>query len=130
MKNSYKLYGSAWDRLMIPRQCPVVKIMEFNRDVVFFKLSELMNEEIPSRAHDDENLILDIDFIPKTKSDVIWDFYLKRMLQIIEFYQAKPACYCNTDYVDILNEKMKEFYKRKTPERLLAQSVGAFQKIC
>lgn len=130
MKNSYKLYGCAWDRLMIPRQCPAVKLVELNRDAVFCKLSEVMNEERPSRGHVNENLILDVDFIPKTKSDVIWDFYLRRLLQIIEFYQAKPVCYCNADYVDILNEKMKDFYKRKTPERLLAQSVGAFQMIC
>ncbi len=130
MKSSYKLHGSVWDRRKVPRQCPVVTLIDKNSADVFLKLSEQINKETLEVVAFNMNWILEIDFVPNTKSIVVWDLYLIRVLQIIEFYQVKVVYCSNVDYIDVLNKNLKAFYKRKTPERLLAQSVGVFQMIC
>ena len=130
IKSSYKLFGSAWDRQPIPEKCPVVKLSERNIDGPFLKLSEQMVEKKHEKDVLNENMFLIVDFIPRTKSTVIWDFYLKRLLQIAEYYQTKTMFYSDSDYIDQLNERLKNFYKRKAPKRSLAQSVGASQMIC
>ena len=130
MKTSYKLYGSAWDRQPIPTKCPVIKTTEYFSEGTVLKLSELMNEENPQMVATEEKVFLNIDFIPKTNSTVTWDFYLKRLLQIAECYKAELVSCLDLEQSSKLNKSLMDFYKRKTPERSLAQSVGAFQMIC
>lgn len=129
MKASYKLFGNVWDRQKIPEKCPIVQSVEQDVKGTPIKLSVLIAEENPRIEPLNENMLMDIDFIPRTSSAVVWDFYIKRLLQIIEHYQTKIVC-SNLSDCGRLNVAIENFYKRKTPERLLAQSDGALQMIC
>lgn len=130
MKSSYKLYGSIWDRLPIPEQCPVVNTDKCNGDGITIKLSEQFVKDNLATNRLNNLIILNVDFVLKTNSVVIWNFYLKRMLQVVEYYQISIVYCSDTNYVDRLNKKLRDYYKRKTPKRLLAQSVGVFRMIC
>ena len=129
MKSSYKFYGVFWDNKPIPDK--KVKIIEWKGDLhkeEGMVLSEILKSESPKEfwSSGEKQKYIMIDFVPSTKSSVIFRFYARRLLQIVEYYQLDEI-YCKRD--DKI-EAIDDFYKEKTPNKLLAQSDGAFQMIC
>lgn len=131
MKSTYKLYGTFWDQMEISETVHYVEDIELiPLGKMIIKLSDVMSdEECDVLETDAKEVSLIVDFIPANDSVVIWDFYLKRMLQIAEYYHSEIAC-LNSEYAIHINNALRDFYKRKTPQRLLAQSDGVSQVIC
>lgn len=133
MKSSYKFYGVFWDNKTIPNKA--VNISEWKDDLRKddgIVLSEVLKSESPKEYSDcgeNKNYIL-IDFVPTTESNVILRFYARRLLQIIEYYQVDEIYCKGKEISERLQEVIDYFYKEKTPNKLLAQSDGAFQMIC
>lgn len=128
MKKSYKLYGAFWDGKTLPDMQPVICIEDQEMtELRKLKLSTVLKNENPEKIDAGiEQVGLIIDFIPMNSSSVVWDFYIRRLLQISRYLNAKLIC-LNKDYESRVNQKLVEFLqKEKAPQRLLAQSDGAF----
>ncbi|MDC7301113.1 hypothetical protein [Agathobacter ruminis] len=131
MKLSYKLFGVFWDQKEIPKECPYVELVEdilSNWHVI--SLSKILEqEEVEEIKESAKTIVLLIDYLPMEKNTIVMDFFLKRLLQMTEYYHARMVC-TDSEKTCRLNLLISNYYKRKTPERSLAQSVGVFQTIC
>lgn len=132
MKSSYKLYGSFWDGRSLPRaniavQCGTDKL---NENII--ELSKVLSVEQPEKYKiiKKESTYLWVDYFPSKKSVVFMEFFVKRLLQIAEYYNVSMIACNNQDEVDVIEKIYADFCKRKAPDKLLAQSHGAFQMIC
>lgn len=116
MKKSYKLYGSFWDGRSMPDETVFAQCIETATDCqTSIKLSQVMKSEqptVPLTSGGVTNLI--VDYVPTTQSIIIWDFFLKRMLQIAEYYHASVTC-TDEDYAARINDHLVRFYKRQAP---------------
>ena len=127
MKSSYLLYGIIWDGLPVPSVAPQIEMSAGDGKNASISSLLMMNNE---KANPDEQIksIL-IDYCPNTNSISVWDFYIRRLLQILKYYNAKLKC-DKIDRKELRESKIEDYYKRKTPNRLLAQPNGVSQEIC
>lgn len=115
MKSSYKLYGAFWDQRKISAGCPLVlssEETEMPMQAAILKLSDVMKKEERKEISERENIYLDIDFIPANKSAVVWRFYVKRLVQIAEYYRAELFSQ-NPKIKMEVNAALRDFYEKK-----------------
>ena len=131
MKSSYKLYGDFWDGK--PNQAYGLNVCLRNDRYEQTKLllSEILKENDTSclEKNKTEDLIVLIDYIPSEGKHIVDDFYICRLLQIVHYYNAEIQCE-DFEAVARISSLINDYYKRKTPSRLLAQSDGVLQMIC
>lgn len=136
MKKSYKLYGAFWDRLDVPDICPrLIKSHHGDNKFEIISLSEILKSSADSFENGNNNgkaIVINIDYFPKNSYVFANNFFIKRVLQIISFYSASINLYVceDNDINKRVQTAFEDFYKRKTPERLLAQPIGVSQMIC
>ena len=132
MKSSYKLYGTFWDKRPIPERALSIccKFNEISENTIH--LSEILENEAPVEYQflDGKPIELLLDYFPSVTSSVIVEFFVKRILQIADYYDVTIVRCNSQNEVDIIERIIADFDKRKTPDKLLAQSYGAFQMIC
>lgn len=122
------MYGIFWDRRPIPKSgisicCKFDEILE-NK----IYLSKILANETPVEYQflDGNPIVLILDYFPSNSSSVIVEFFVKRVLQITNYYDVTILkCNCQSE-VAIIERVMTDFEKRKTPDKLLAQSYGVF----
>lgn len=138
MKSSYKIFGLLWDGSDIPKVPPVVKgesLIDSKKDRI--SLSFMLVLEDPNllqKSIKGKDIILDFDYIPDFKAECIQEYYVKRILQIVQYIVMNSSgaeCICNDNTLrKKINSMIADYYKEKAPNGLLAQSNGAFQMIC
>jgi hypothetical protein len=85
----------------------------------------LSNEHpIENSSFEGKNVVLLLDYMPVNESAIVWDFYLKRLFQILEYYNVVTVTCDNQQQVSRLENAIDNYIKKKTPNRLLAQSNG------
>lgn len=133
MKSSYKLYGTFWDNK--PSSDKSIVVINSDKETVDNRINisdvfkseniEAFNFEI------DKQMELFLDYVPSEKSAVVWKYYMRRVMQIAEYYKISHICCKEQDYNKVIEMlQQNEKTKRKTPQRLLAQSDDVFQMIC
>ncbi len=127
MKTSYKLYGTFWDNKDVSSK----KLMiNSSREQVnaesWLILSEVLSNEHPieNSSFEGKDVVLLLDYMPGNESAIVWDFYLKRLFQILEYYNVVTVTCDNQQQVSRLENAIDNYIKKKTPNRLLAQSNG------
>ena len=127
MKPSYKLYGTFWDNKSVSSknyeiQCYSEKL----RSECSLILSEVLSTEQPIEISSFEGKRVDLllDYMPENKATIVWDFYLTRLLQIIEYYNIEVIICNDQKQASLLEKAIDDYYKKKTPNGLLAQSNG------
>ncbi len=127
MKTSYKLYGTFWDNRdfsgkMKKIQC-IGEQTSAENTLIF---TEILADEQPEdhSGFTGESVALLLDYMPENESIIVWEFYLKRLLQIVEYYNVENIICKDQQQVVQLESAIEHYYKKKTPDRLLAQSNG------
>ncbi len=113
MKSSYLLYGAFWDGMSTPRSAPKILSAEDSTDMTVLSLKERFEDNAPSQMKDNTSEIaILIDYFPLNDKKSVVEFYLIRLLQIAEFYNAKLCC---DDEVKkgYLSQWITDYYKRK-----------------
>lgn len=133
MKSSYKLYGLCWDHVFVSNKKLLVSTIEKGKkNVEVYVLSKVLSSSdygINNAKTLSKGKLL-VDYMPKNESITVWDFFLKRVLQISEILNVKELSCEDEEQMVRLTKALESFYKRKTPNRLLAQPNGVFQMIC
>lgn len=132
MKSSYKLYGSFWDGRLIPEMNLDVRCEKDKTYENIIKISNVLSAECPEQYQciEGKPIVLQLDYFPSGKSSVFVEFFVKRVIQIADYYNAEIVECNNQDDVDVIKNIIDDLTKRKTPDKLLAQSYGVFQMIC
>ena len=130
MKRTYKLYGTVWDNKPITYGIKL-KLQTDLQIIECISLKEVLKcEKLLERKYTGEATELLLDYIPDTDSHLVWDYYLKRVLQIANYYEVKSFICETKEGIDRMEMLLTDYYKRKAPNKLLAQSDGANQVIC
>ncbi|WP_022750576.1 hypothetical protein [Lachnobacterium bovis] len=127
MKTSYKLYGTFWDNKDVSSKKLMINILgEHASSESCLTLSEVLGNEQPieSVSFEGKSVVLLLDYMPANESVIVWDFYLKRLLQIVEYYKVETINCKDQGQASRLRNAIDNYIKKKTPNRLLAQSNG------
>ena len=127
MKTSYKLYGTFWDNKDVSSKKLMINISgEHANSESCLSLSEVLSNEQPIEQSCvvGESVVLLLDYMPVNESAIVWDFFLKRLLQIVEYYNVEAINCIDQQQVSRLEYAIDNYLKKKTPNRLLAQSNG------
>ena len=127
MKTSYKLYGTFWDNKDVLSKKLMINISgEHASSESCLTLSEVLSNEQPieSVSFEGKSVVLLLDYMPANESVIVWDFYLKRLLQIVEYYKVETINCKDQRQASRLRNAIDNYIKKKTPNRLLAQSNG------
>ena len=127
MKTSYKLYGTFWDNRGISGKIKKIQcIGEQTSTENTLIFTEILANEQPEDHSGlvGESVALLLDYMPENESTIVWEFYLKRLLQIVEYYNVETIICKEQQRVVQLEDAIENYYKKKTPNRLLAQSNG------
>lgn len=113
MKRSYKLIGLFWDGKSIPENKPSISFQDhIGVPDSTIRLSEVLllqdGEMADFSGSDFESLL--IDWMPDVKYPPIWNFYIKRLLQIADYLGAKLVC-DKEEYILKINDFISYFYK-------------------
>jgi len=110
MQNTYKLVGVLWDNMPISNDGLDIRYTENTNNMV--PISELMNNpHLDDIINSDMEIIAFLDFFPKKEYKTIWNFYIKRMLQVVKYYDIKKI-YCNNlSKINIINVYLKKHKK-------------------
>ncbi|WP_026652476.1 hypothetical protein [Butyrivibrio proteoclasticus] len=127
MKTSYKLYGTFWDNKDVSSKKLMINIPgEHASSESCLTLSEVLGNEQPieSVSFEGKSVVLLLDYMPANESVIVWNFYLKRLLQIVEYYKVETINCKDQRQASRLRNAIDNYIKKKTPNRLLAQSNG------
>lgn len=127
MKTSYKLYGTFWDNKDISSKKIIINSFEeqANSESCLILSEALSNEQpIEKSGFEGKSVVLLLDYMPVNESSIVWDFYLRRLLQIVAYYNVEIINCKNQQQGTRLEKAIENYYKKRTPNRLLAQSNG------
>ncbi len=113
MKNSYRLYGVFWDNKPITRRKLSVNIFddEKNKDAVTLS-GILKNEECSEEYLKEEKQYLFVDYLPYKRYKVVTDYFIRRLMQIAEYYKVRELLCVDVEKAELL-EEMIDCYKRE-----------------
>ena len=115
MKKSYRLLGICWDRRAIPKEKPMIFFRKENTGAKEYRISQILqidDIELQEQPENDDQKLLWIDYLPKHELRCIWEFYICRLLQIAEYYNAEIVC-DNIVEIQKLTSKIEDYYKEK-----------------
>lgn len=130
MKRSYKLLGVEWDHAPLPKECPVFiaerDIQNWREERNLFDLekyqrlipvSEILSiksldelEPVIKSVKDCDQVVIELDYEPKTQASIIVTFYTLRVMQMYKYFQQKlegiPVCFAGSDRMKIQCENL------------------------
>ena len=113
MKSSYLLYGLFWDGRPTPKTVPEILRSDNMTEMTVLSLKERFEDNTPSQIQDyTSEIAIMVDYFPLNDKRSVVDFYLIRLLQIVEFYNAKICCDDKTK-MEFLVQWVSDYYKKK-----------------
>ncbi|WP_027206385.1 hypothetical protein [Butyrivibrio fibrisolvens] len=131
MKSSYKIYGTFWNQKDIIYKDYQMQIMNENLQTEDnITISEILSTEHPETINRLNHTKLLLDYIPNNEAEIVWDFYIKRLLQMANYYNVEVIICEDEQQLEKVKTAITNYCKKRTPKRLLAQSNGVLQMIC
>ena len=113
MKSSYLLYGAFWDGMPIPKTAPKILKSCDLADMSVLSLKERFEDNTPAQMQDNTSEIaIMVDYFPSNDKRSVVEFYMLRLLQMAEFYNANLCCDDELK-VQYISKCMSEYYKKK-----------------
>lgn len=116
MKSSYKMYGSFWNRQFISEK-DISVCCKFNTALEnTICLSKILQNEEPIVFYflDEVPVALLIDYFPSSTSIVVVEFFVKRILQIADYYNANVLICDNQNEANTIERMISEIKKKNT----------------
>lgn len=116
MKSSYKLYGTFWDKKAVSNKRPEIQCINNIIPSETIVLSEVLNNEQPLEINNADGHIhkLYVDFVPANDATIVWNFYLKRLLQIMNYYNVNILNCSEPQQTTRLENAIKNYQKENT----------------
>jgi hypothetical protein len=113
MKSTYKLFGAFWDGKPIPNSPPNVESIGLAHESAI-PITAILRMDDESKIEEIRQSVveIEIDYFPNCSSALIEDFFLRRLLQITEFFDARIVCKETNVRINV-SRLIKKLYKKK-----------------